>query len=576
MTAGKEDGPSPRLRRRPRAWLLGAVLAATLLGASVFATLDLQRPAGSRPSKALATDEPVARACALDPRYLVRIWRGTDLSTSGDLLLVPRAPNFTGSFTITSHSGPWRYLQEVPLALYGPGNIAASGSLDEHASVTDIYPTVGRLLGVELPARDGAVLELALADSGGAPPKLVVVVVWDGAGRSTLERWPGRWPTLDRIEREGTSYLHATVGSAPSTTPAIHSSIGTGAFPRSHGVTGNYVRDHESRLRRVFAHGVPRELELSTFADEIDLAYGNESKVGMLGWLDWHLGMLGHGAGAPGGDVDQAGRLHYSDRIEVRGNEDLYSIPEYLEKTSDVHRHIDRLDRADGNADGRWLGHEIDVRGRTIEWGAAWNPAWAQFQADLVLEMLERDGYGRDTVPDIFLTNFKMTDLAGHLWSVDSEEVAAALEGQDAALGRILRYLDTEVGDYVVIVTADHGGTPSPQQSGAWPISQQEVVADLDRHFGVPRGSSLVQETALFDVYLDPQVMADMGVMAGDVARFMNSYTIGENWNGDELPAGYRGREAEQVYSAVIPTNRLDAVMRCALGSKTPARDLDA
>jgi hypothetical protein len=564
----------PRPGLRPL-WLLAVLLALTLGGATVFAALDRNGHSPSRPKRPLASNNPLRRACDLEHRYLVRIWRGTDQKRSGDLLLVPREPNFTGSFTITSHSGPWLYLQQVPLVLYGPDNIAASGApLDEHANVTDIFPTVGELLDVELPPRGGEVLDEALARPSGDPPKLVVVVVWDGAGRGTLEQWPGRWPTLERMEREGTSYLAATVGSAPSTTPTIHSSIGTGAFPRSHGVTGNYVRAGVERVHRVFSRGAPSELELTTFGDEVDQIYGNAPKVGMLAWLDWHLGMLGHGAGIPGGDSDDVARVHYSDHLEVTGNQDLYSVPSYLARASDVHSRIDDLDGVDGKRDGRWLGHEIDMRGEKGRWSTMSNPAWAEIQADQVLTMLETERYGHDDVPDIFLTNFKMTDLAAHLWGVDSEEVGAALEGQDAALERILRFLDEQVRDYVVILTADHGATLSPKKTGAWPIQQSEVIEDINENFDVPKGSSLVQETALFDIYLDKEVMGEMGITANDIARFMNSYTMGDNWD-KELPGGYQGRESEQLYSAVIPTNRLNAIMRCAFGSARPP-DIDA
>src|SRR5918997_1552601 len=39
-----------------------------------------------------------------------------------------------------------------------------------------------------------------------APPRLVVVVVWDGGGWNVLERWPDAWPTLGRMMRAGISY----------------------------------------------------------------------------------------------------------------------------------------------------------------------------------------------------------------------------------------------------------------------------------------------------------------------------------------------------------------------------------
>ena len=44
--------------------------------------------------------------------------------------------------------------------------------------------------------------------------------------------------------------------------------------------------------------------------------------------------------------------------------------------------------------------------------------------------------------------------------------MADALEAQDQALGGLIEYLDKAVGDYVVVVTADHGHTPNYRESG--------------------------------------------------------------------------------------------------------------
>ncbi|MDQ3983477.1 MAG: alkaline phosphatase family protein, partial [Actinomycetota bacterium] len=181
------------------------------------------------------TNDPVERACALERPLLARVWRGYHPDHSEDVTFVPLEPNYSGAFDVTSHSGPWDYLQNVPLVLYGPDVVESAGRVSGAASLADVFPTAGALTGVELPQREGRVLEDAVGAST-KPPKLVVTIMWDGVGRNVLERWPDRWPTLARMEREGTSYVDATVGSSPSITPATHSTLGTGAFPRTHGV----------------------------------------------------------------------------------------------------------------------------------------------------------------------------------------------------------------------------------------------------------------------------------------------------------------------------------------------------
>jgi predicted AlkP superfamily pyrophosphatase or phosphodiesterase len=559
-----------RFRSRRTLTLELALAAALAVGAwLVFVKDDGDAPTAAQ-GAGLETADPVERACALDDEILTRLWRGHDPIRSEDVTMVPHEPNFIGTFDLLSHSGPWDYLQEVPLVLYGPGHITASGEPETRpANITDIYPTVGELLGITLPRRDGTVLHESLAQDLGTPPKVVVIVVWDGAGRGTLELWPDSWPVLQRLERAGTSYANATVGSSPSVTSAVHSSLGTGAWPRKHGVTGNDIRTQSGDLRVAFAGSAASDLRLTTFADEADAAFANESKVGMLAWRPWHLGMLSHGADSEGGDADELALIRYDGEVEIFGNARLYSMPSLLEDGARIDDHIDRLDRADGKFDGRWLGHDVALEGAS-SWTTYSNPAWAQLQGDLVIEMLAGGSYGVDNVPDLLFVNFKMTDLAGHQWAVDSQETAEVLAAQDAALGRIVDYLEREIGDFVVMLTADHGHSLSPSTTGAWPIIQSRLIDDLDAHFGAPEGSTLVQASAAFGLYLDRRLMTQIGTSPSEIAKFINNYTIQDNWGPQDLPAGYEDRGDERAFSAAFARAQMSTIMRCAFGSEKP------
>jgi hypothetical protein len=497
--------------------------------------------------------DPLKRACALDKEYLIRLWRGHHPVHSEDVTTVPQEPNYSGSFGVTSHSGPWEYVQNIPLVLYGPEHIKRSGPLDEAASITDVYPTVGALTEVDLPARDGRALSEAIDSDH--PPRLTVVVVWDGVGRNVLEYHSDAWPNLRRLEKEGTSFLGTTVGSSPSITPATHSSLGTGTFPRTHGVTAIEYRTEEGDVRSAFAGKDPSDLATTTFADDIDLALGNEPRVGMLAWKSWHMGMLGHGLQTAGGDADEMALINTHGQIT--GNTDLYATPPTLSKLEPrLPKLAAQLDEADGTLDGKSLGHDI------MEMHD--NPAWVNYERDLLLEMLDSGDYGRDAVPDLFVTNFKITDIVSHQYSMDSDEEVAALKAQDAALGDLVDYLDSEIHDYVVIVTADHGNTPSPKRSGAWPILQGQLQEDVDAAFDVPDDESLIEQTSAGGPFLDRSVMDELGVTAAEVATFLNGYTIADNWNENELPTGYEDRGAEQVFSAAFPSDWIGRVKRCA------------
>ncbi|MDQ4024393.1 MAG: alkaline phosphatase family protein, partial [Actinomycetota bacterium] len=531
-----------------RARLLRTIVVVVVLaGGAVYAVDAVQddgrppigTPGPEAPARRFESNDPVERACALDRALLARVWRGYHPKHSEDVTMVPLAPNYSGAFDVTSHSGPWDYLQNVPLVLYGPGVIEREGIETDPASLADVFPTAGALAQVDLPPREGRVLEDAVADFA-APPKLVLTIMWDGVGRNVLERWPDRWPTLAMMEREGTSYVHATVGSSPSITPATHSTLGTGAFPRAHGVTAINYRSDNGGVRTALAQRDPSDLKLTTFADLIDPALGNEPLVGMLAWKSWHIGMMSHGTMTPGGDADQLALIGGDERIT--GNPLYYSTPDYLEHFPGLDEHADTLDRQDGEVDGKWRGHGIlDLHD---------NPAWVDFETDAILAMLEREGYGADDVTDFFFTNYKPTDIVGHQYTMDSPEMADVLQAQDEALARTLEYLDANVGDYAVIVSADHGHTPSPERSGAWPLLQGQLQEDIDAHFKVPEGTSLVESPNPVGPFLDKDVMEELGVTGADVAEFLNGYTIRENWGGAELPEGFEHRGDENVIAA--------------------------
>ncbi len=478
--------------------------------------------------------------------------------------MVPQYPNYSGTFVGTNHSGPWKYLQQVPLVFYGPGRIADNGVVQDAASVVDIYPTVARLLNASVAPRGGRLLEDSLTGAPGVP-KLVMMIVWDGAGRDMLTRWPDAWPNLARLERQGTSYLNATIGSSPSITPATHSSMGTGVYPRIHGVVGIKYRASDGRVANAFSGRTTAMERVTTFADQIDQDYSNVPLVGMMAWKTWHMGMFSHGSELAGGDHDQLALIGHGD---ISGNPTYFSTPTYLTHFPGLKEDAAKVDRADGKVDGKWMGHDILAEHD--------NPAWVDYEARAELAMLQREGYGLDDVPDIFMTNFKMTDIVGHIYGMDEPEEQGVLHAQDAALGRILHYLDQKVKDYVVIVTADHGHTPSREITGGWPIGNGEVKRDVDQHFDVPSGESLSVNSSAVGLFLDYAEMKKLGVTEDEIAQYLNGYTLGENSVQKQLPAEYEGREDEQVFSAVFAKDQFNDVMRCAFGSTRPPQGFEA
>jgi len=73
---------------------------------------------------------------------------------SADVAFVLKPYWLLGSHPIgTSHGSPHRYDTNVPLMLYGPAWIPPAGRIDKPVEVTDIAPTLSKLLGIAAPAQ---------------------------------------------------------------------------------------------------------------------------------------------------------------------------------------------------------------------------------------------------------------------------------------------------------------------------------------------------------------------------------------------------------------------------------------
>lgn len=243
---------------RSKLGLLAALIL--LIGACTGSgsSQEPERPEASEPQDEFIPKKAyLKRACDLPARWVRLIHRGW---TPGgkrdfDLVLVPQPPNYVGTLSNTSHSGPYGFLQEVPLVLYGRGFIEPRGhiEIDREVTVADVAPTYARLMGFEeWPERIGRPLTEVLRETA-RPPKLIVTVVIDGGGWNVLDYWPDAWPNLKRIMDEGATIDNAIVGSSPSITPAVHTTLSTGTFPRWHEVTGINVREEGGAIVGAFS-----------------------------------------------------------------------------------------------------------------------------------------------------------------------------------------------------------------------------------------------------------------------------------------------------------------------------------
>lgn len=509
-------------------------------------------------------------ACGLGETLLRRTLRGSWPGRGPNLSFIPHRGNPFGDFSFsTTHSGPWDFLQRVPLLLYGPGFIMPQGDLrlEREVTLADVVPTLAELMGTPAPSTAvGRPIKSALLPRARRSKdlRLIVTVVWDGGGSNVLRRWDGSWPFLDSLTNRGTFVADATVGSSPSVTPAVHATLGTGAFPNRHGIVNITQRDN-GYLTGSFESLSPDHLEAETLADVWDRRTGNRAKIGLVAKDGLHLGMMGHGAYLPGGDHDVAAITGAGDAPWSPGTNELwYGLPSYMLTVPGVETAAATVDRDDGKLDGRWMGHDIPAD-FLADPGFNKTPVETLYQTKVSKVLLANEGFGQDRITDMFFTNYKDVDYMGHAYNFFQPEVRATIEYADAELRELVRFLDARVGEkrWVLVFTADHGQAPLPQAVGDWPIDVQELTNDLGRFADQP-ATELVEHVKQTGMWLDRGLLSSAGMDLRDVANFLLDYTIEDNAGDGRVPNAYQDRLRERIFDAVLPSSELRRALGCA------------
>jgi len=557
------SAPTDPSRRRllAAAGLLGA--AAATGGAVLGRTVRrLTRPDPRPVQEAMAHD--------LGAEYMELVARAFHPDRSGDLQLlvapfnsanypqesrslVPQDPR-------TSHASVWMYLERVPLVVAGPG-IGPSDSV-ERVSLADVAPTIARMIGfedfVDL-GREGRPLP-GIGPGIGRPssPELVVTFVIDGGGWNVLERYPEAWPNLRHLMQEGANFRNAIHGSFPAVTASAHATIGTGAFPRTHGITGHNIRDG-SKVRKSYGelgHADPSDILVPTLADLWSEETANAAWIGELGYQIWHLGMIGHGGPSRRGD-ERPVAVYWDETGEPQDwraqNEELFRLPATMPAYSSFEQYgATFVPNPDRNP-------EFDpVKPKNMH---CCSTPVIRYQGDLIEATVSSEPLASAEAPGLLFINYKSPDYTGHVYGMLDPMTGDALRDVDEQLGRLVDQLDTTFpGRYALIVTADHGQCPLPDAAGGVRLDPIQLWDDVEREFG---GGlfGFVQSVVPSEIYLHADVLWDAGATPEDVAAFLRDYSYRRNI-GPYVPRDAIERDLldRQQFAAVFATTYLDTL----------------
>lgn len=423
-----------------------------------------------------------------------------------------------------THGMVWDYDIEIPMIFYGPGRVKTRTLIDTPASLQDLVPTYAHLMGAISPrdALHGRVLHQAfLPNANPKPPKVILTVVFDQGGWQYYRAHPGLWPHVQDLMRKGTTYTRATIQHLDVETAVGHTAIGTGAYPYQHGIISNhfYLAPLGANTNLLGPDRSPVFINSPSLADVWDLQKGNKPFIFSYAYAPRaSIGMAGHGAMYQGGDKDMV--LSYDHTTGTVGiNQKYYELPDYL-KAIKMQPYLDAL--VDRN--GQWFGHKIDDLEKVNM-----TPAQARFDADVFLTMLEHEPVGQDEITDLLYLTLKSTDACGHAFGSESDECGAVLAEQDKQFQRILEALEHKVGkeNLLVVLTADHGGSPLEPLVGGQVIKAEQVKADLNRALDhVDNGVPLVYDMLASQIYVDEAEMRRNQLDWEDLRSALQAYEI--------------------------------------------------
>lgn len=355
-----------------------------------------------------------------------------------------------------------------------------------------------------------------------APPKLLVLVVFDQMRGDYLLRWRDLFCAdgFRRLEREGTWFTNCHYAHAITTTGPGHASLLTGCSAERHGIISNEWWDRaagatvscaaEERYQPVYSFeppaeenkskgkdkekskgsGSPARLLAPTVGDVLKEVTGGRGKVVGLSfkdrsallpvgrnpdasyWFDLRSGQFitsTYYRDTPHAWARDFNRSHPADQWFGREWTRLRDEADYVRWVGpdDVPGEGLGVAKKQGRVFPHPMSAGLKQPGKDFYDTVEASPFGNQLLLDFALRAIEGEQLGRDDVPDLLNISFSSNDLVGHTYGPDSQEVLDITLRSDLIVRDLLLALDRAVGRgrYLFAVSADHGVAPNPEQS---------------------------------------------------------------------------------------------------------------
>lgn len=396
-----------------------------------------------------------------------------------------------------------------------------------------------------------------------AAPRLVVMLAVDQMRSDYLTMPRASWRAgLRRLLSEGAVFERAEYPYMNTVTCAGHSTIGTGTFPRTHGMTLNGWYDRAGRASvncnhdpdapvisyRVAEKGAASDkaaasekaaasaktgtsakpLLAPTLADELRARHPGARVVSVSLKARSAIGLAGHGGTAITWVDDTTGAFATSRAFSPRP---VAEVAEFLKRdpyTADVDRSwtlrdpVESYYYPDASVGGRPSGgrtglfpHRVaGVKGPDAQFFSNWqtSPHSDAYLVRMASALVDAYKLGQRDTTDFLGVSLSALDLVGHGFGPESREVEDMMRRIDDTIGALLEHLDRTVGpgNWVLGFSSDHGVAPIPLTTGAGRITTDDVRDRIEEvlitRYGPRKEGSYVASVTFNYVYFNDGV----------------------------------------------------------------------
>ena len=356
----------------------------------------------------------------------------------------------------------------------------------------------------------------------GEKPRLVVGIVVDQMRWDYLDRYYNQFGNdgFKRLIDQGYSCNNCLINYVPTVTAIGHTSVYTGATPAFHGICGNNFvikgkkvfscqDDSEKAVGSNSKKGncSPRNMLATTIGDQLRLHTDFKSKVIGVSYKD-RASILpaGHSANA-------AYWLDTKNLCFISSTYYMTELPDYVKQ---VNKDIKT------NVAVQQLGDRI-----------GYSPLCGTITTDMAIAALQGEHLGQGEATDMLCISYSQTDVIGHEWGTRGSRTDDAYLSLDRDLGRLLKALDSQVGEgnYLLFLTADHGASHNwnflrEHKLPGGPFYEGDIRTEAEKVIASKLGSTkpVILEQQNYRFFLDRQSIAEQGLSMDAVKDVLTDY----------------------------------------------------